>query len=296
MFSLRSSLYPHYGHTADALWILMMLYPNIVEARRGREEHKNHHNSSSPHHRVITCLCCFAVYLLFSHKYFRIRICEVFSLVKILLITFCKLSARCWLLWCVRDNQLLSNLQNQCFLDTRPECGPGLLPLPVLVSTNHLTPAETKKRWRAPPQPRVGQLRYLQLQLQFLHYKCTNYYRAAEGSVTSRCVVCSVTGSSGVTQLLAAVWCQCSLESLCPARRLLQLHRGRSVAREEALDTGACGFHIRWCVSLWIYGPLKSLLFFLIKLKNEISSILESKGKSKCLKIYFQSCNSNTFL
>ena len=36
MFSLRSSLYPHYGHTEDALWILMMLYPNIVEARRGR--------------------------------------------------------------------------------------------------------------------------------------------------------------------------------------------------------------------------------------------------------------------
>ena len=86
---------------------------------------------------------------------------------------------------------------------------------------------------------------HLQLLPQFLHYKCTNYYRAAEGSVTSRCVVCSVTGSSGVTQLLAAVWCQCSLESLCPARRLLQLHRGRSVAREEALDTGACGFHIR---------------------------------------------------
>ena len=96
---------------------------------------------------------------------------------------------------------------------------------------------------------------HLQLLPQFLHYKCTNYYRAAEGSVTSRCVVCSVTGSSGVTQLLAAVWCQCqcSLESLCPARRLLQLHRGRSVAREEALDTGACGFHIRWCVSLWIF-------------------------------------------
>ena len=129
-----------------------------------------------------------------------------------------------------------------------------LLPLPALVSTNHLTPAETKKRWRAPPHPRVWQLQYhLQLLPQFLHYKCTNYYRAAEGSVTSRCVVCSVTGSSGVTQLLAAVWCQCSLESLCPARRLLQLHRGRSVAREEALDTGACGFHIRWCVSLWIF-------------------------------------------
>ena len=93
---------------------------------------------------------------------------------------------------------------------------------------------------------RVAQ-HHLQLLPQFLHYKCTNYYRAAEGSVTSRCVVCSVTGSSGVTQLLAAVWCQCqcSLESLCPARRLLQLHRGRSVAREEALDTGACGFHIR---------------------------------------------------
>ena len=158
MFSLRSSLYPHYGHTGDALWILMMLYPNIVEARRGREEHKNHHNSS-PHHRVITCLCCFAVYLLFSHKYFRIRICEVCSLVKILLVTFCKLSARCWLLWCVRDNQLLSNLQNQCFLSTRPECGPGCCHCQWSpVSTNHLTPAETKKRWRAPPHPRVGQL------------------------------------------------------------------------------------------------------------------------------------------
>ena len=40
MFSLRSSLYPHYGHTVDALWILMMLYPNIVEARRGRRSIK----------------------------------------------------------------------------------------------------------------------------------------------------------------------------------------------------------------------------------------------------------------
>ena len=188
---------------------------------------------------MITCLCCFAVYLLFSHKYFRIRICEVCSLVKILLVTFCKLSARCWLL-CARQSAALKFAKSMFSLHTA-RVWAWLLPLPVLVSTNHLTPAGTKKRWRAPPHPRY----YLQLLPQFLHYKCTNYYRAAEGSVTSRCVVCSVTGSSGVTQLLTAVWCQCSLESLCPARRLLQLHRGRSVAREEALDTGACGFHIR---------------------------------------------------
>ena len=123
-----------------------------------------------------------------------------------------------------------------------------LLPLPVLVSTNHLTPAGTKKRWRAPPHPRVGQLNIIfSFCLSFFTTSVLTTTWGAEGSVTSRCVVCSVTGSSGVTQLLTAVWCQCqcSLESLCPARRLLQLHRGRSVAREEALDTGACGFHIR---------------------------------------------------
>ena len=123
-----------------------------------------------------------------------------------------------------------------------------LLPLPVLVSTNHLTPAETKKRWRAHPHPRVGHLNIIfSFCLSFFTTSVLTTTGVQGYSVTSRCVVCSVTGSSGVTQLLAAVWCQCqcSLESLCPARRLLQLHRGRSVAREEALDTGACGFHIR---------------------------------------------------
>ena len=183
-----------------------MLYPNIVEARRGREEHKNHHNSS-PHHRVITCLCCFAVYLLFSHKYFRIRICEVFSLVKILLVTFCKLSARCWLLWCVRDNQLLSNLQNQCFLATHQSMvglacchcqswspptishqlrqrGDGELLL-ILESGSSISSSASAS---------VSSLQLqLKLQLQQLHHSVL-------------CVLCvSVTGSSGVTQLLTAV-------------------------------------------------------------------------------------------
>ena len=119
-----------------------------------RRGDKNHHNSS-PHHRVITCLCCFAVYLLFSHKYFRIRICEVCSLVKILLVTFCKLSARCWLL-CARQSAALKFAKSMFSLHTA-RVWAWLLPLPVLVSTNHLTPAGTKKRWRA-PHPRVGQL------------------------------------------------------------------------------------------------------------------------------------------
>ena len=222
----------------------MMLYPNIVEARRGRRSIKT--ITIPPHHRVITCLCCFAVYLLFSHKYFRIRICEVCSLVKILLVTFCKLSARCWLL-CARQSAALKFAKSMFSLHTaRVWAWPAATASTGLHQPSHTSWDKEAMESSSSSSSRAAQ-HHLQLLPQFLHYKCTNYYRAAEGSVTSRCVVCSVTGSSGVTQLLAAVWCQCqcSLESLCPARRLLQLHRGRSVAREEALDTGACGFHIR---------------------------------------------------
>ena len=122
MFSLRSSLYPHYGHTEDALWILMMLYPNIVEARRGRRSIKT---ITIPARTIVWSL----VFVVLLFIYFSVtNISESGSVKYFRLLKFFSSHFASYLRGvgcCVRDNQLLSNLQNQCFLSTRPECGPG---------------------------------------------------------------------------------------------------------------------------------------------------------------------------